>query len=250
MREKVIELATDRKILIFLILVIGFTILGPFGTYELFDPWARLVFWSVVITGIGALMHFGIVLALKGAGLQSLPWPVRIAIGAMVAAVPSVGVVIFVTAFMFETGVSPGAFPVIWLQVAVIGTLAGIVEYKPPSAPPEPEPERPVTTRFHKRLPEGAPHDIVSLSMNDHYVEVTTTEEQHLVLVRFSDALDELDELDGLRLHRSHWAARAHLRSLIKRGRQLRAVLSDGRELPVSNSYAGQLQDILELEEV
>ena len=79
--------------------------------------------------------------------------------------------------------------------------------------------------------------EIISLSMKDHYVEVTTVTGAELLLLRFSDALGELGGLEGVRLHRSHWASAAHIASVKRQGNRRWGVLSDGRELPVSATY-------------
>ena len=44
------------------------------------------------------------------------------------------------------------------------------------------------------------------LKMADHYVEAFTTAGSTLVLMRFADAVSELEGADGLRVHRSYWA--------------------------------------------
>jgi hypothetical protein len=67
--------------------------------------------------------------------------------------------------------------------------------------------------------------------VRDHYVEVTTTGGQHMLLMRLTDAIDELDDLPGERIHRSHWAAAAHLRRIARRGQKQVVLLSDGRDL-------------------
>jgi DNA-binding LytR/AlgR family response regulator len=240
-REKMAGLVTDRKLLVFTGLVAGFTILGPFGTYEILGLWERLIFWALMVTGIGALMHVCIVLSIESDRLSALPRWSRIALGAAIAAVPAVALIIFFTGYFFPAPVQPEVFPMLWGQVAAIGAVAGIVEYRP-LAPPPPQPERPVETRLHRRLPEGERHDIVSLTVRDHYVEVTTTGGQHMLLMRLTDAIEELDDLPGERIHRSHWAAARHLRRIARRGQKQVVLLSDGRELPVSKSYADAVE--------
>jgi hypothetical protein len=118
----------------------GFTILGPFGTYEILGLWERLIFWALMMTGIGALMHSASCSVSK-AVLSALPRWSRIALGAAIAAVPAVALIIFFTGYFFPAPVQPEVFPMLWGQVAAIGAVAGIVEYRPP-APPPPQPER------------------------------------------------------------------------------------------------------------
>jgi DNA-binding LytR/AlgR family response regulator len=238
MREKMGGLVTDRKLLVFVGLVAGFTILGPFGTYEILGLWERLIFWALLMTGIGGLMHFCIVLSLEGQMTARLPRPARIALGAAIAAVPSVALILFFTGYFFPNPVNADAFPMLWAQVAAIGSVAGIVEYRPSPATRSTKIHTgPVETRLHRRLPDETVHDIVSLTVRDHYVEVTTTAGRHMVLMRLTDAIEELDDLPGERLHRSHWAAAAHLTRLERRGQKQVVYLSDGRDLPVSKSY-------------
>jgi DNA-binding LytR/AlgR family response regulator len=233
MRELMAKYSTERKLLIFVSLVALFTILGPFGTYGELNLWERFVLWTAVITVIGALMHFCIVLAIESPRLSIAHHPVRIAFGSAVAALPGAATVVFLTGFVFSTGVSAEAVPLIWGQVFVVGTIAGIIEYPAQSS----EQQTPVTTAFHARLPKDGSHDIISLTMRDHYVEVATTIGRRLVLIRFSDALKELSGLDGLRLHRSHWVARQHIVSTSLSNKNAKVTLSDGRILPVSKTY-------------
>jgi len=237
MRENFEAMSAERKLLVFTVLVAGFATFGPFGTYESLTFWSRLVFWSVIIAAVGFLMHVGISFALIAPSLSRFKRALRIGIGVMVGAVPSVGVVIFGYRVMVGPGLGADAFPFLWAQVASISWLAAMFEYREPPAAGEATPPAPVRTRFHKRLPDGEDHDIISLSMSDHYAEVTTTRGTHLVLIRMADAIAELDGLPGFRIHRSHWIARAHLKEVVTRSKKSFAMLSDGRQLPVSKTY-------------
>ena len=235
-RETAADFVTDRKLFVFVALVAGFSILGPFGTYEILTFWPRIIFWSLLMAGIGGLMHFAITLALHGDLLRVWPFVAKVAVGAMIAAVPSVALVIFMTGYFFETGVSPDAFPLLWAQVTVIGIVAGVIEYRPTPRDAEMQPGTP-RTRLHNRLSfDGAP-DILSLSMHDHYVEVSTSSGSEMVLMRLSDAIAELDGLPGAKIHRSHWAASRHMTSLSRQGRRHAVTLTNGKELPVSASH-------------
>lgn len=91
---------------------------------------------------------------------------------------------------------------------------------------------------FLERLEPSLGTELVSLTMHDHYVEVTTTKGVKLLFMRFSDALDELDAYEGFQIHRSHWiSANAFIRRKRENGR-LVAELSDGRVLPISRTYS------------
>ena len=94
-----------------------------------------------------------------------------------------------------------------------------------------------------RRLPAELGQDIIRLSASDHYVEVYTRQGHALVLLRFSDALAELDGADGLQIHRSHWVARSAIHRLVAKGRNLFVELDDGTTLPVSRSRFAQIRN-------
>lgn len=95
---------------------------------------------------------------------------------------------------------------------------------------------------FMKRLKPELGQELISLSMQDHYVEATTTRGSQMILMRMSDALKELDGYDGMRIHRSHWAASTHMMSLARKGNKTLLTLSDGRDLPVSATYLDRVK--------
>lgn len=78
---------------------------------------------------------------------------------------------------------------------------------------------------------------LISVSAEDHYVRVHSVGDNVRFLYRFADALKVLGELDGQRIHRSHWVARDHICNLESTPGKSVLVLSDGRRLPVSASY-------------
>lgn len=95
---------------------------------------------------------------------------------------------------------------------------------------------RPVTP-FLKRLPKALGDDLVSVSMQDHYLNVTTAAGSTLLRTRLADALLELGDYPGTQIHRSHWAARDHAVSVRRQGSIYSLVLDDGRKLPVSRTF-------------
>lgn len=95
--------------------------------------------------------------------------------------------------------------------------------------------------RFFTRLPVQLGRDIVYLKMSDHYVEVFTTTGHAVLLMRFADAVSELEGL-GVRVHRSYWVGRAHVRRLSRRGRRIFLRLASGVEVPVSRTYLHDIE--------
>ena len=106
-------------------------------------------------------------------------------------------------------------------------------------APVRPMPPRPA---FLDRLDTPLGGDVLMVSADDHYLDVTTTEGQGRVLMRFRDAMAELQDLPGFRIHRSHWVARAHLHRVALDGRRYMAELTGGLMVPVSQAYVADLR--------
>lgn len=124
------------------------------------------------------------------------------------------------------------------VSVAAIATVAGLAargERRQPAEAPPAEPAR--TCAFLRRLPPRLGTELTRVSVYDHYVEAHTRRGHELILIRFADALAELEGSDGLQIHRSHWVANGAVRRLLRsESRALLVELDDGTRLPVSRS--------------
>ncbi len=89
------------------------------------------------------------------------------------------------------------------------------------------------------RLPAEIGQDVIHLTMNDHYVTVVTTSGRCELLMRFTDAVEELGSR-GMRVHRSHWIAFDHVEGWGKRDQRPVLRLTGGHTIPVSRSYLAQ----------
>lgn len=96
---------------------------------------------------------------------------------------------------------------------------------------------------FLQRIPIRLGRDLLCLQAEDHYVRVHTALGDDLILHRFSDCVQELDGLDGLRVHRSWWIARAGVADVVRRERKTWLVLTNGLEVPVSRTYMAALKE-------
>lgn len=94
-------------------------------------------------------------------------------------------------------------------------------------------------TSLRSKLPFGLRDAaILSLSAEDHYVRVRTDRGQALILINLADAIAALGPEAGVRIHRSHWVARAAVRSVTRQSGRVGVRLDDDLVLPVSR--AGQ----------
>ena len=96
-------------------------------------------------------------------------------------------------------------------------------------------------------LPIAKRGKLICLQMDDHYLNVITDKGEHLLLMRFKDALSKLEHYDGFQTHRSWWVAKEAVSDTKKDGRKLILVLQNGTEVPVSQTYLANTKAVLDL---
>ena len=230
--------------------------LGPFDTWGRLSLPDRVAFWTLA-TSVNWL--FGLVLG-SAAGLTFerrgvLAWAVAVVVGSAVAAVPGTAVVwLLVAAYMGHRMTGVAEVATLYSQVLVIHlVLNALVTWliygksRPVGAPgeatsPHPAGESP-SAPFLERLPSRLGRNLLHLHMQDHYVEAHTDEGSELLLLRFRDALRELDGLDGAQVHRSHWVARSAVAGVVRRNGRVALRLVNGNRVPVSRSFAPRLRE-------
>jgi DNA-binding LytR/AlgR family response regulator len=100
------------------------------------------------------------------------------------------------------------------------------------------------SVRFAERLPpklRGAA--IWAVEAEDHYLRLHTSRGQDLILMRLSDAIAELDGIEGAQVHRSWWVARSAIADIARADGRATLTLQDGSEVPVSRTYAKLLRE-------
>jgi hypothetical protein len=97
---------------------------------------------------------------------------------------------------------------------------------------------------FMARLPpklRGA--DIHALQAEDHYLRLHTSAGQDLILMRLSDAIAELEGVEGAQVHRSWWVARDAVLNATRGDGRATLNLKTGAVAPVSRTYARALRE-------
>ena len=230
--------------------------LGPFDTWGLLSLPDRVAFWALA-TSVNWI--FGLVLgSIAGFALEwrgPFAWAGAVAAGSAVAAVPGTAVVwLLVAAFMDYRMTGFAEIASLYSQVIAIhlvlnALVTWLIYWKPrrdgatgeaASTLPSSEAR---SAPFFERIPERLGRNLLHLHMQDHYVEVHTNEGSDLLLLRFRDALRELDGLDGAQVHRSHWVARAAVAGVERRSGRIALRLVNGNRVPVSRSFAPALRD-------
>jgi len=222
----------------FIFTIIVFVVLGPFETYSL-PILQRLAFWFLCLLAGWTFVIAALTLVLRHpklddwSGLSRMVLAICIAIAPTAFAVWNIEELLrplrqhhsllrFFINIAFVCSLIGGA---LFLRVrSRLGTSANRELDNAPS--------------FLDRLPVKLGTKVISLTMQDHYVEVTTASGSDLVLVRFCDAIDELRSVRGVQIHRSHWIAADAFKRLKRDNGKLVVELTDGRLLPVSRTYA------------
>ncbi|MHA7820124.1 MAG: LytTR family DNA-binding domain-containing protein [Erythrobacter sp.] len=251
-----------RKIVIDLAImtVIGIVmaLIGPFGSFEV--PLAvRLVAWlsfAYVGYAIYSPMSFFVH---HGARALDLPQPLLWVLAVAVATVP-------MTAIVWVMNFIPGPVPLPSLEAAltqyfyvfVIGGGVTALFYALESRGETSEPVVSSPRASHTepalkssgppnplldQLPAALGGEVIALEMEDHYVRVHTALGSELVLMRLRDAMAHVANVDGRQVHRSWWVARLAVEDVRREGRNVRLLLANGIEAPVSRAQVGELRD-------
>ncbi|MDE0335272.1 MAG: LytTR family DNA-binding domain-containing protein [Defluviicoccus sp.] len=230
-----------------------FAFIGPFGTYDSMGLPDRFGYWALALGANWLVCGSVVMLALRLTDAASTPGRILAVAGvALVAAIPGTGVVYTAENLFRPDYDGAKALPTIYLGVAVLMVAISllVVSVMPrrrtapaDDVPPSGEsPARSPGARFLDRLPPRLGRDLVCLRMADHYVEAFTVAGSTLVLMRFADAVAELEGAGGLRVHRSYWVAKRHVSRATRRNGRTVLHLTGGHEAPVSRGYLAEVR--------
>ena len=218
------------------------TIAAPFGTSVTPIP-MRAAYWALCIFSASVMSTAIITSAHHSKTLDILPIWAKSPLGALAFAAVYAGVLVILTRLFFGNSPSTPGYVELFLYSAPIAVaVAVIVDLFRTDDPVETKSTSP-SDRFFKRLKPALGRDLVCLSMQDHYVEVKTKLGGQLILMRFADALEELTDQPGWRIHRSHWVAEDGIKDIRREGGKTIIIMVDGAELPVSRTYLPALRD-------
>ena len=206
----------------------------------------RFAYWIGLVAG-------GVVLArlirepvVRSAWLMRSPWLAAGAIALATALLMTV-VVGVSNALLLHAGPPWGRIYTVFPDVIVVTgslTVLSILVRGGPSSHTHQAPEGAPPPRFLSRLPaklSGAA--LFAVEAEDHYLRLHTSKGQDLILMRLSDALPELEGIEGARTHRSWWVARSAVVSAERAEGRATLTLADGTEAPVSRSYLKPLRE-------
>ena len=99
---------------------------------------------------------------------------------------------------------------------------------------------------FLNKLKQELGQKILALEAQEHYVRVYTDQGDYLLLYRFGDAVQEVTQSYlGLQVHRSYWVSEDAVAEIQRTNKTYSIKLSNGLEVPVSNSYRKVVEQYL-----
>jgi DNA-binding LytR/AlgR family response regulator len=246
LRELQVFLRSARFWATFAVVVLLFTITGPYGTMNSMPVGTRFAYWLLVQTVAWSIAISFSVMAeiLLRRQISSMFW--RMMVGSLVAAVPiaaSLSVIGFALTGDVTTLVSLLQQIVFTTPLCALFCLLTYMTMHSQIAaasgianPTIDKTDSPVPILARLKPENRGP--ILRLTVQDHYTEVVTNRGRELILLRFADAIRETGTVEGMRLHRSHWVAYAHVERLKRDNGKLFVVMQDGTAIPVSRPYA------------
>lgn len=235
-----------RGLLVATIAGVFLALVGAFQTTEA-SLIRRLLYWIPVMT-IGGLWGYasGQVLE-RWLDLDERPWLMVLALTSVISG-PVALLVWGATGVAFFGELLPlAALPQFLTPVAIITvTLSAINVFLARRQPVQTHAAATDAgpSRFLQRLPfklRGAA--IHAVQAEDHYLRIHTERGSDLILMRLSDALEELEGLEGSQTHRSWWVAKDAVTDVSRGDGRATLTLKDGITAPVSRRYARALRE-------
>lgn len=209
---------------------------------------ARLAYWIPIMILGGLWGHLCSVMIDRFIDLDERPW-LQVIVLTLVISGPLVVLVWAATGLAFAGRLyAPTAMGQLFLPVVVITAVVSAINvFTGRRAQPVQTHQAPASrpaARFPARLPprlRGAA--IHAVQAEDHYLRIHTDRGSDLILMRLSDALEELEGLEGAQTHRSWWVAKGAVRDIQRGDGRAALTLEGGVVAPVSRRYARALRE-------
>ncbi len=229
-----------RGLVITLAAAVFLALAGAFGSEQL-STFERLGYWlSLMLLG---WIWGAFVSRFFFSGVRET-WNIwlRTAAAAITLSIPFSVVVAVAGTLAFHQHYTLASYPVLVASVSTVSVamilINTIVERHAMTQASDQPP------KFLERLPlklRGA--DVWAVEAEDHYLRLHTSKGQDLILMRLSDAIAELQGIEGAQVHRSWWVARDAITEAERGDGRATLTLKDGYEVPVSRTYARTLRE-------
>lgn len=255
------------------VLTLLFTVMEPVATESL-SFWPRLAFWAFHI-GVGLCTLGAASWLLRQHLCCQFPRIVNIAISGVLGAI--IATPLFVSAdyifslppcdkehwfdFLLDYGLAgemvfefTTVFPtfiMVWITINLPLFISKPFLNGPPPEDPKPGASKlsdeqqklaQLKQEFFDKLPEVIGKELVSISSDLHYLNVTTTKGSALILGSLKTYVPSLSGV-GIQTHRSHWVASAQVHKALITGDDAYCVMSNGSKIPISRSKRKVVKD-------
>ena len=221
-------------------------IAGPFGTYETMSAVTRAAYWGMAIVGGLLVAYLCRATMVTVFGKRR---PVLFDLGAAVMVSVILAPLIWgLRAWMDPVldlnhlrlpNIALNTFVIAW-GIFVLRRQIGLEQ--PPGYRRRDAGEDVPTSRLHRRLSNLSGVEIMRLSANDHFVDVSTDRGVETLRLRLGDAIDEMDPIKGICTHRSHWVALSAVVGVEQAdANKTFVILRNGDRVPVSRKYRPRL---------
>ncbi len=220
------------------------TLSGPFQSYSALSLWQRALYWAVTVIACFALGSFIATWVRMALAQKRIPQPWMFLTIGIASGAPVSIIVLLINWVTYGADVLDGLFvlQIFGYAIVVSTAIAGfftLIHTSPARAAHDKEPEE---NRLLQRLAFDKRGGIISISVSDHYVEVTTTKGKDLLLMRLGDAIAECPTNGGLQIHRSHWVAFEGIEVVHRRNGKLEVLTKAGQTLPVSRTFMNDVR--------
>ncbi|MEZ5716872.1 MAG: LytTR family DNA-binding domain-containing protein, partial [Paracoccaceae bacterium] len=216
---------------------------GPFGTFTALSFPVRLGYWAVIV-GVSILVGRVVRVTIEQRFENRPAWLVEVI--ALSTMVPILTAIISVlTPLLLQVSPDrlphPGTLAVYVLGIAGFVSAVRLARRHVPAVA-EVTGGAPVAPRLLDRLPREKRGEIYRLTGQDHHVEVATDRGVVTIRLRFSDAIAEMEPMQGYCTHRSHWVSHAAISGVEREPGKLFLRLVNGDRVPVSRKYRPELE--------
>jgi len=236
----------DRGLAVALGAGVVLALTGAFDT-NIVPLWVRLAYWVPLILAGAVWAHLCSRVIGPFVDPDERPWLTVAGLSAATAG-PVAVLVWLVTGLVFEGEIYPVSRLVHFIGPVLVITIAisaiNVFLSRAPQVQTHADASGTTPARFLDRFP---PHlrgaSLRAVQAEDHYLRLHTDRGSALILMRLSDALAELDGLEGAQTHRSWWVARDAVREARRGDGRATLTLDGGITAPVSRRYARALRE-------
>jgi len=232
-----------RSLLVAVVAAAFMSTIGAFDSRRM-PPVERMVFWQALMLA-GTLLGTAIMSAARRLRvLDDRPWARAVTLTLLLWAPATV------MTWLAIGLVSGGNLALANLygnagSVLMVSAAMTALNFLADRTPPETHAraENAAPAAFLERLParlHGS--ELYAVEAQDHYLRLHTSKGADLILMRLSDAIDELDGIEGAQTHRSWWVARGGVDDARRADGRATIRLKDGAEVPVSRTYVRALR--------